>query len=74
MSILNGKMTKSYLKNGAKLKRDIPIVDAAMRQINEIGYMHNRNDCWLIFNKRSHIDWQWGEQFARHLVDYDPCC
>ncbi|KIX85386.1 deoxyribodipyrimidine photo-lyase [Vermiphilus pyriformis] len=53
-----------------------PIVDAALRQINITGYMHNR--CRLIvasfLTKDLHINWQWGEKyFAQKLVDYDPC-
>jgi len=56
-------------------KTGIPIVDAGMRQLNEIGYMHNRvrmiTASFLV--KDLHIDWQWGERyFAQRLVDYDP--
>ena len=52
-----------------------PIVDAAIRQMNKTGYMHNR--CRMIIasflTKDLHIDWTWGEQyFASKLVDYDP--
>ena len=52
----------------------VPIVDSAMRQLLQTGWMHNRlrmvtamhltKDLW--------IDWRWGERhFANHLVDLD---
>jgi deoxyribodipyrimidine photo-lyase len=52
-----------------------PVIDAAQRQLNTTGYMHNR--CRMItssfLTKDLHIDWLWGEQyFATKLVDYDP--
>ena len=51
-----------------------PLVDAAMAQINQTGYMHNRlrmvTACFLI--KDLGIDWRRGEAyFAQHLNDYD---
>jgi len=51
-----------------------PLVDAAMRQINIAGYMHNRlrmvTASFLV--KDLHVDWRWGERyFAQHLNDYD---
>jgi deoxyribodipyrimidine photo-lyase len=51
-----------------------PIVDAAMRQLNETGWMHNR--CRMIvasfLTKDLCIDWRWGERyFMQHLVDGD---
>ena len=51
-----------------------PLVDAAMRQINATGYMHNRlrmvAASFLV--KDLHIDWRLGEKyFADHLVDFD---
>ena len=51
-----------------------PLIDAAMRQINQTGYMHNRlrmvTASFLV--KDLHIDWRWGERyFARHLLDFD---
>jgi len=56
-------------------KTGFPIVDAAMRQLNTIGWMHNR--CRMIVAsflvKNLLIDWRKGEEyFARSLVDYDP--
>ncbi len=51
-----------------------PIVDAAMRQLNETGWMHNR--CRMIvasfLTKDLILNWQWGERyFMQRLVDGD---
>jgi deoxyribodipyrimidine photo-lyase len=51
-----------------------PLVDAAMLQLNQTGYMHNRlrmvTASFLI--KDLGIDWRWGERyFALHLNDFD---
>lgn len=51
-----------------------PIVDAAMRQLNHLGYMHNR--CRMIvacfLSKDLLIDWRMGEKyFMEHLIDGD---
>jgi len=52
-----------------------PIVDAAMRQLTQSGWMHNRarmiTASFLV--KDLLIDWRWGEAFfMEHLVDGDP--
>ena len=52
----------------------MPIVDAAMRQLREIGWMHNRARMivasYLV--KDLLIDWRWGEQyFMDELLDGD---
>ena len=51
-----------------------PLVDAAMAQLNQTGYMHNRlrmvAASFLV--KHLGIDWRWGEHyFATHLNDFD---
>ncbi len=51
-----------------------PLVDAAMAQLNQSGYMHNRlrmvTASFLV--KDLGIDWRWGEQyFARQLNDFE---
>ena len=51
-----------------------PIVDAAMRQLNHCGYMHNR--CRMIVGSflAKHLlqDWRMGERyFMEHLIDGD---
>lgn len=53
----------------------VPIVDAGMRQLNEMGWMHNRARMVVAsyLTKNLLIDWRWGERyFASKLVDYDP--
>ncbi len=51
-----------------------PLVDAAMRQLNQSGYMHNRlrmvTASFLV--KDLHVDWRCGERyFADQLNDFD---
>ncbi|KNZ49359.1 uncharacterized protein VP01_506g7 [Puccinia sorghi] len=51
-----------------------PFVDACMRQLKHIGYMHNRGRmCVAMFlTKDLMMDWRLGEQwFMEHLVDGD---
>lgn len=52
-----------------------PVVDAAMRQLNETGWMHNRTRMIVasFLVKDLLIDWRWGEKyFMEKLVDGDP--
>jgi deoxyribodipyrimidine photo-lyase len=51
-----------------------PLIDAAMHQLNQTGYMHNRlrmvTASFLV--KDLQIDWRWGERyFAQYLLDFD---
>ena len=51
-----------------------PIIDAAMKQINQTGYMHNRLrmivSSFLV--KDLLIDWRWGEKyFEDNLIGFD---
>lgn len=51
-----------------------PIVDAAMRELLSIGWMHNRTRMITasFLTKDLHIDWRLGEaHFAQHLMDYE---
>ena len=51
-----------------------PLVDAAMHQINQTGYMHNRLRMVVasFLTKDLGLDWRWGEAyFAQHLIDFD---
>lgn len=55
-------------------KTGYPIVDAAMRQLNQTGWMHNRSRMAvaMFLSKDLLIDWRWGEKyFMQHLVDGD---
>lgn len=51
-----------------------PIIDAAMRQLQETGWMHNRLRMVvaMFLSKNLLIDWREGERwFMRHLIDGD---
>jgi deoxyribodipyrimidine photo-lyase len=51
-----------------------PIVDAAMRQLNQTGWMHNRLRMVVasFLTKHLLIDWRWGERYFRQkLIDGD---
>ena len=51
-----------------------PMVDAGMRQLNTIGYMHNRLRMITasFLTKHLLIDWRWGEAyFGQRLLDYE---
>jgi deoxyribodipyrimidine photo-lyase len=51
-----------------------PIIDAAMRSLNNNGYMHNRLRMVTasFFAKHLLLDWRLGEQyFLSHLIDGD---
>ena len=52
-----------------------PVVDAAMRQLVQTGWMHNRARMIVasFLVKDLLIDWRWGERFfMQHLLDGDP--
>lgn len=67
---------KEHFQAWCEGKTGYPIVDAAMRQLNETGWMHNR--CRMIvasfLTKDLIIDWKWGEKyFMQKLFDGDLC-
>ncbi len=52
-----------------------PVVDAAMRQLNQTGWMHNRARMITasFLTKDLLVDWRWGERyFMQRLLDGDP--
>ena len=52
-----------------------PVVDAAMRQLNQSGWMHNRARMIVasFLVKDLLVDWRWGERwFMQQLLDGDP--
>lgn len=56
-------------KNG---RTGYPLVDAAMRQLNQTGWMHNRLRMVVasFLTKHLLIDWRWGERYFREqLID-----
>jgi len=51
-----------------------PFVDAAMRQLAQTGWMHNRTRMVVasFLVKDLHLEWQHGARFfSQHLIDYD---
>ncbi len=51
-----------------------PIIDAAMRQLNQTGWMHNRlrMNAAMFLCKLCRVDWRWGEKyFMQQLIDGD---
>ena len=70
----HGKLAKSLFAAWCEGRTGYPLVDAAMAQINQTGYMHNRlrmvTGSFLV--KDLGIDWRWGERyFAEKLNDFD---
>lgn len=66
-----GKQFKAWCEG----KTGYPFVDAAMRQLVQEGWMHNRTRMVVasFLVKDLHLEWQLGERFfAKHLVDFDP--
>lgn len=65
---------KQNFKKWCRGKTGVPIIDAAMKQLWETGYMHNR--CRMIVAsyliKHLLINWKYGEEwFKDTLIDYD---
>lgn len=69
-----GALAETLFKAWCDGKTGYPLVDAAMAQINQTGYMHNRLRMVVgsFLVKDLGIDWRWGERyFAQHLNDFD---
>ena len=63
---------KNHFQTWCEGRTGYPIVDAAMRQLNKTGWMHNRLRMVvsMFLTKDLHISWQWGEKyFLEKLVD-----
>lgn len=65
---------KAWFSAWCEGRTGYPIVDAAMRQLNQTGWMHNRlrmiTASFLV--KDLQIDWRWGERyFMSKLIDGD---
>jgi deoxyribodipyrimidine photo-lyase len=70
----SGEHAEALFKAWCEGRTGYPLVDAAMLQLNQTGYMHNRlrmvTASFLV--KDLGIDWRWGERyFAQQLNDYD---
>ncbi len=71
---LEWKENDEHLEAWKEGRTGYPIVDAAMRQLNQTGWMHNRLRMIvaMFLTKDLFLDWRLGEQyFASRLVDYD---
>jgi len=69
-----GARAKAHFEAWCEARTGYPLVDAAMRQINQTGYMHNRLRMVVasFLTKDLGIHWFRGERyFAEHLNDYD---
>ncbi|RQW18481.1 deoxyribodipyrimidine photo-lyase [Bacillus sp. C1-1] len=72
---LDWRSDEEQLQAWKEGKTGYPLVDAAMRQLNETGWMHNRLRMVVasFLTKHLLIDWRLGERyFAERLIDYDP--
>ncbi len=70
----SGPREKSLFEAWCHGKTGYPLVDAAMAQLNQTGYMHNRLRMVVgsFLVKDLGIDWRQGEAyFAKHLNDFD---
>jgi deoxyribodipyrimidine photo-lyase len=70
----HGKHADALFASWCEGRTGYPLVDAAMHQINQTGYMHNRLRMVAasFLTKDLGIDWRRGEAyFALHLNDFD---
>ncbi|MGY8903140.1 MAG: cryptochrome/photolyase family protein [Burkholderiales bacterium] len=70
----HGKHANALFAAWCEGRTGYPLVDAAMAQINQTGYMHNRLRMVVasFLIKDLGIDWRWGERyFAQKLNDFD---
>jgi deoxyribodipyrimidine photo-lyase len=70
----HGKHADALFAAWCEGRTGYPLVDAAMAQINQTGYMHNRLRMVVasFLVKDLGIDWRWGERyFAEKLNDFD---
>ena len=70
----HGKHADALFTAWAEGRTGYPLVDAAMHQINQTGYMHNRLRMVVasFLSKDLGLDWRRGEAyFALHLNDFD---
>jgi deoxyribodipyrimidine photo-lyase len=70
----HGKQADAHFAAWCEGRTGYPLVDAAMHQINQTGYMHNRLRMVVasFLTKDLGIDWRRGQAyFATHLIDFD---
>lgn len=71
---VNWSNDKNDFKAWCEGKTGVPLIDAAMREFNNTGTMHNRLRMIVssYLTKNLLIDWKWGEKyFASKLLDYE---
>ena len=69
-----GALADALFAAWCEARTGYPLVDAAMRQLNQTGYMHNRLRMVVasFLTKDLGIDWRRGERyFADQLIDFD---
>lgn len=65
---------QDFLQKWQEGNTGVPIVDAAMRQLNQTGWMHNRLRMIvaMFFSKNLFLNWRLGEKyFMKNLIDGD---
>ena len=70
----HGKHAQALFAAWCEGRTGYPLVDAAMAQLNQTGYMHNRLRMVTasFLCKDLGLDWRWGERyFAEKLNDFD---
>ncbi len=70
----HGKQAQVLFAAWREGRTGYPLVDAAMLQLNQTGYMHNRLRMVVasFLTKDLGLDWRWGERyFAEKLNDFD---
>jgi deoxyribodipyrimidine photo-lyase len=70
----HGKAADALFAAWCEARTGYPLIDAAMHQLNQTGYMHNRLRMVVasFLTKDLGIDWRRGEAyFALHLNDFD---
>jgi len=71
---LEWENNRDYFEAWCRGETGYPIVDAAMRQLNQTGWMHNRLRMIVasFLTKDLLVDWRWGERyFMEQLLDGD---
>jgi len=70
----SGAQAQERFEAWASGRTGLPLIDAAMRQLTALGWMHNRarmlSASFLV--KHLHLDWRWGARwFMFQLIDGD---
>jgi deoxyribodipyrimidine photo-lyase len=69
------QFNRYYYERWKMGRTGFPMVDAAMRELNATGYIHNRSRmiAAMFLTKNLNISWKYGDYyFSKKLTDYDP--